>query len=103
MRRDTRWMTALVVAAVTPSPRDERLLRPVRGLDDVHEIGALIAGDETFQDVRLDVGERGLRLRGDAFGERLQDVALEVGARMQSDDLGPVGIADIVVSDAEHV
>src|SRR4051812_29754130 len=48
----------------TPCPRAHTapggLLRPGGLLDDLHEIGALIAGDEAFEDVGLDVAERGL-------------------------------------------
>src|SRR3954469_24618215 len=80
-----------------------RLCRPGGVLDDVHEVGALIPRNEALEDIRLDVAERSFRLGGDAFSERLQNVALEIGARVQSGDLGTIGVADVVVSDAEHV
>src|ERR1700704_6183459 len=51
--------------------RARRLLRPVRVLDNVHEVGPLVAGDESLEHVRLDVAERRFRLGRDAFGERL--------------------------------
>ena len=60
-----------------------RLFRPVRVLDDVDEVGPLVAGDESLEDVGFDVAEGGLRLGGDAFGERPQDVGLEVGPGVQ--------------------
>src|SRR5262249_26507922 len=34
---------------------------------------------------------------------RLEAAALEIRARVQGDDLGPVGFADLVVAEAEHV
>src|SRR5882757_694764 len=79
------------------------LLRPVRVLDDVDEVGPLISRDEALQHVGFHVAERRFRLGGDAFGERLQDAALEVRTWVQGGDLGAVGVADVVVADAEHV
>jgi hypothetical protein len=35
-------------------------------------VGALVAGDESLQDVRFDVAERHFRLSCDALGERLE-------------------------------
>src|ERR1022692_1153542 len=67
-----------------PGKWARRLRWPGRALDDVHEVGPLIAGDEPFQDVRFYVAERGFRLRGDAVGERLEDAALEVRARCRA-------------------
>jgi hypothetical protein len=61
-------------------------------LDDVHEVGALEAGYESVQDIRIDVAERGVRLGRVAVGERLQDAALEVRPRVQGGDLGPAAV-----------
>src|SRR4051794_31770637 len=87
---------------VTPAIRAP-LLGPGAALDDVHEVAALVARHEAFEDVGLDVAEGGLRPGRYAVGERLEDGLLEVGPRVQGGDLRAVGVADVVVSDAEHV
>src|SRR5438270_13757792 len=79
------------------------LVGPGRVLDDVHEGGALEAGHEAFEDIRIAGAEGALRPGAEALRERLEDAALEVRAGVQRGDLGPLRIADVVVADSQDV
>ncbi|GAB3880381.1 hypothetical protein GCM10027612_07890 [Microbispora bryophytorum subsp. camponoti] len=77
---------------------------PARGAEDrVDEVPPSVAGHVALQNVGLDVAERGLGLGRDSLGERLQDRLFETRPRMQGGDLGPLGVVEIVIADAEHV
>src|SRR4051812_1202906 len=80
-----------------------RLLGPVRVEDGVNEVDAREPGEKPPEDVGLDVAERGLRLVLDAIGECLKDLPLEVRPWMQGGDGPAVGLAEVVVADAQYV
>ena len=56
-----------------------------------------------LEDVGLDVAEGGLRAVLDAVGEGLQNLVLEVRARVGGGDLGALLVGELVVVDAEDV
>src|ERR1700733_3931314 len=94
-----RYWLAGIRGSDCPGP----LFRPVVVLDDVDEVGALVAGGEAVEDVRVDGAEGGVGPWGHAVVECLQDLALKVGAGVQGGDGGAVGVTDVVVADAEDV
>src|SRR5882757_3727280 len=79
------------------------LLRPGGVEDRVDEVDRLEAGDVTSEYVGLDVAERGQRAVLDAVGEGLEDLVLEVRARVRSHDLGAGLGGGLVEGDSEYV
>src|SRR3984957_6125932 len=79
------------------------LFRPVVVLDDVDEVGALVAGGVAVEDVGVDGAEGGVGPGGHAVVECVQDLVLEGGAGVQGGDGGAVGAGDVVVAEAEDV